>query len=385
MSEFETLTVHAGYEPDWTGAVMPPIYATSTFRQQSPGVHAGYEYGRSQNPTRQALERAIAELEGGAQGYAFSSGLAAIATLLDMLPVGSHIVAVDDVYGGTYRLFERVRKPSAGLEVSYVAPDANAETIAAALKPNSKMIWVETPTNPTLKITDLAMVAQLGRERGVLTVADNTFASPYLQRPLDLGFDIVLHSATKYLNGHSDVIAGVVAVADRPELAEQIAFLQNAVGSILDPFSSFLTLRGIRTLALRLQRHVDNALQLAEWLERQPEVESVVYPGLKSHPQHELAARQMRGFGGLITLYLATDAEGTRCFLEATRLFTLAESLGGVESLISQPAKMTHASIPPERRAQIGITDNLVRLSVGIEHLDDLRRDLQQALAAIRS
>ncbi len=383
MSEFETLTVHAGYEPDWTGAVMPPIYATSTFRQQSPGVHAGYEYGRSQNPTRQALERAIAELEGGAQGYAFSSGLAAIATLLDMLPANSHIVAVDDLYGGTYRLFERVRKPSAGLQLSYVAPDASAETIAAALRPNTKMLWVETPTNPTLKLTDLAVVAQLGRARGILTVADNTFASPYLQRPLDYGFDIVLHSATKYLNGHSDVIAGVVAVADRPELAEQLAFLQNAVGSILDPFSSFLTLRGIRTLALRLQRHVDNALQLAEWLERQPKVASVIYPGLKSHPQHELAARQMRGFGGLITLYLATDAEGTRRFLEATKLFTLAESLGGVESLISQPAKMTHASIPPERRAQIGITDNLVRLSVGIEHPDDLRRDLQQALAAI--
>ncbi|MGH8433018.1 MAG: trans-sulfuration enzyme family protein [Pseudomonas sp.] len=383
MSEFETLTVHAGYEPDWTGAVMPPIYATSTFRQQSPGVHAGYEYGRSQNPTRQALERAIAELEGGAQGYAFSSGLAAIATLLDMLPANSHIVAVDDLYGGTYRLFERVRKPSAGLQLSYVAPDASAETIAAALRPNTKMLWVETPTNPTLKLTDLAVVAQLGRARGILTVADNTFASPYLQRPLDYGFDIVLHSATKYLNGHSDVIAGVVAVADRPELAEQLAFLQNAVGSILDPFSSFLTLRGIRTLALRLQRHVDNALQLAEWLERQPKVASVIYPGLKSHPQHELAARQMRGFGGLITLYLATDAEGTRRFLEATKLFTLAESLGGVESLISQPAKMTHASIPPERRAQIGITDNLVRLSVGIEHPDDLRRDLEQALAAI--
>ncbi len=383
MAEFETLTVHAGYEPDWTGAVMPPIYATSTFRQQSPGVHAGYEYGRSQNPTRQALERAIAELEGGAHGYAFSSGLAAIATLLDMLPAASHIVAVDDLYGGTYRLFERVRKPSAGLQVSYVAPDASAEIIAAALRPNTQMLWVETPTNPTLKLTDLAVVAQLGRARGILTVADNTFASPYLQRPLDYGFDIVLHSATKYLNGHSDVIAGVVAVADRPELAEQLAFLQNAVGSILDPFSSFLTLRGIRTLALRLQRHVDNAMQLAEWLELQPKVASVVYPGLKSHPQHELAARQMRGFGGLITLYLAADAEGTRRFLEATQLFTLAESLGGVESLISQPAKMTHASIPPERRAQLGITDNLVRLSVGIEHPDDLRRDLELALAAI--
>ncbi|MGV8916530.1 MAG: trans-sulfuration enzyme family protein [Pseudomonas sp.] len=383
MAEFETLTVHAGYEPDWTGAVMPPIYATSTFRQQSPGVHAGYEYGRSHNPTRQAFERAIAELEGGAQGYAFSSGLAAIATLLDSLPVNSHIVAVDDLYGGTYRLFERVRKPSAGLEVSYVAPDADAETIAAAIQPNTKMLWVETPTNPTLRLTDLAMVAKLGRERGILTVTDNTFASPYLQRPLDFGFDIVVHSATKYLNGHSDVIAGVIVVADRPELVEQLTFLQNAVGSILDPFSSFMTLRGMRTLALRVQRHVDNAMQLAQWLEQDPRVTSVVYPGLKSHPQHALAARQMRGFGGLITVYLATDAEGTRRFLEATKLFTLAESLGGVESLISQPAKMTHASLPAERRAQLGISDNLVRLSVGIEHPDDLRRDLEQALAAI--
>jgi cystathionine gamma-lyase len=383
MQEFETQTVHAGYEPDWTGAVMPPIYATSTFRQQSPGVHAGYEYGRSHNPTRQAVERAIAELEGGTHGYAFSSGLAACATVLDMLPVGSHIIAVDDLYGGTYRLFERVRKPSAGLQITYVAPDANADTMAAAVTANTKMIWVETPTNPTLKLTDLAMVAKLGRERGLITVADNTFASPYIQRPLKLGFDIVLHSATKYLNGHSDVIAGLVAVANRPELAEQLAFLQNAVGSILDPFSSFLTLRGMRTLALRMQRHMDNALQLALWLEEQVKVARVVYPGLASHPQRALAQRQMRGFGGLITVYLATDAEGTRRFLEATKLFTLAESLGGVESLISQPAKMTHASIPPERRAQIGITDNLVRLSVGIEHSEDLRRDLEQALGVV--
>ncbi|MDP3813686.1 PLP-dependent aspartate aminotransferase family protein [Pseudomonas sp.] len=384
MSEFETLTVHAGYEPDWTGAVMPPIYATSTFRQQSPGVHAGYEYGRSQNPTRQALERAIAELEGGAHGYAFASGMAACASVLELLPAHSHMVAVDDLYGGTYRLFERVRKASAGLQVSYVPADADAATLAAALRPETRMIWVETPTNPTLKLCDLAMVGQLGRARGILTVADNTFASPYLQRPLEHGFDLVVHSATKYLNGHSDVIAGLVVVADKPELAEQLGFLQNAVGGILDPFSSFLCLRGMRTLALRLQRHVDNAMQLAAWLERQPQVAAVLYPGLPSHPQHELAARQMRGSGGLISLYLATDAEGTRRFLEATQLFTLAESLGGVESLISQPAKMTHASIPPERRAQLGIGDNLVRLSVGIEHLDDLRADLQQALAAIK-
>ena len=383
MSEFETLTVHAGYEPDWTGAVMPPIYATSTFRQQSPGVHAGYEYGRSQNPTRQALERAIAELEGGAHGYAFSSGMAACATVLELLPASSHIVAVDDLYGGTYRLFERVRKPGAGLQVSYVPADADATSLAAALRPETRMIWVETPTNPTLKLCDLAQVGQLGRARGILTVADNTFASPYLQRPLEHGFDIVVHSATKYLNGHSDVIAGLVAIADRAELAEQLSFLQNSVGSILDPFSSFLCLRGMRTLALRLQRHVANAGELAAWLEQQAQVASVLYPGLSNHPQHELALRQMRGCGGLISLYLACDGEGTRRFLEATQLFTLAESLGGVESLISQPAKMTHASIPAERRTQLGISDNLVRLSVGIEHVEDLRRDLQQALAAI--
>jgi cystathionine gamma-lyase len=383
MNEFETLTVHAGYEPDWTGAVMPPIYATSTFRQQSPGVHAGYEYGRSQNPTRQALERAIAELEGGAQGFAFASGLAACATVLELLPANSHMVAVDDLYGGTYRLFERVRKPGTGLQISYVPADADAATLAAALRPETRMIWVETPTNPTLKLCDLAEVGRLGRERGILTVADNTFASPYLQRPLKHGFDIVVHSATKYLNGHSDVIAGLVALADRAELAEQLAFLQNSVGGILDPFSSFLCLRGMRTLALRMQRHVDNAAELAAWLERQPEVASVLYPGLSSHPQHALARQQMRGFGGLISLYLATDDAGTRRFLEATKLFTLAESLGGVESLISQPAKMTHASIPAERRAKIGISDSLVRLSVGIEHVEDLRCDLQNALVAI--
>ncbi len=383
MNEFETLTVHAGYEPDWTGAVMPPIYATSTFRQQSPGVHAGYEYGRSQNPTRQALERAIAELEGGAHGYAFASGLAACATVLELLPAGSHMLAVDDLYGGTFRLLERVRRPGAGLRIDYVPADADAATLAAAVRPDTRLIWVETPTNPTLKLCDLEKVGRLGRERGILTVADNTFASPYLQRPLEQGVDIVVHSATKYLNGHSDVIAGLVAIGDRPELAEQLAFLQNSVGGILDPFSSFLCLRGMRTLALRMQRHVANAGELAAWLAQQPQVARVLYPGLASHPQHALASRQMKGFGGLISVYLKSDGEGARRFLEAVELFTLAESLGGVESLISLPAKMTHASIPPERRAQLGIGDNLVRLSVGIEHVEDLRRDLQQALAAL--
>ncbi len=304
--------------------------------------------------------------------------------MLELLPVNSHLVAVDDLYGGTYRLLERVRKPGAGLQVSYVPADADAATLAAALRPETRMIWVETPTNPTLKLCDLAMVGQLGREHGILTVADNTFASPYLQRPLEYGFDIVVHSATKYLNGHSDVIAGLVAIADRADLAGQLAFLQNSVGAILDPFSSFLCLRGMRTLALRLQRHVANAGELAAWLQHQPQVASVLYPGLPSHPQHDLASRQMRGAGGLISLYLASDGEGARRFLEATRLFTLAESLGGVESLISLPAKMTHASIPPERRAQIGISDNLVRLSVGLEDVEDILADIAQALDQVR-
>ena len=383
---FDTRAIHGGQHPDpLTGAVMPPIYATSTYRQQSPGVHQGYEYGRTHNPTRQAYERAIASLEGGVQGYAFSSGLAAMATVLDTLDAGAHIVAGDDLYGGSYRLFERVRKRSAGLQVTYV-DSSDPENVRAALRPETKMIWIETPSNPLLKLTDLAAVAKLAREHGALAIADNTFASPWAQRPLELGFDAVMHSATKYLNGHSDVISGVVVVGGEQRqaaLREQLEFLHNAVGSIAGPFDSFLALRGLKTLALRMARHNESALDLARWLEAQPKVRRVHYPGLESHPQQALARQQMRGGGGMISVQLDTDLAGARRFLERVRIFSLAESLGGVESLISLPALMTHASIPVETRARLGITDSLVRISAGIEDLEDLRDDLKAGLAAI--
>jgi len=383
---FDTRAIHGGQRPDpLTGAVMPPIYATSTYRQQSPGVHQGYEYGRTHNPTRQAYERAIASLEGGVQGYAFSSGLAAMATVLDTLDAGSHIVAGDDLYGGSYRLFERVRKRSAGLQVSYV-DSSDPENVRAALRPETKMIWIETPSNPLLKLTDLAAVAKIAREHGALAIADNTFASPWAQRPLELGFDAVMHSATKYLNGHSDVISGVVVVGGEQRqaaLREQLEFLHNAVGSVAGPFDSFLALRGLKTLALRMARHNESALALARWLEGQPKVRRVHYPGLESHPQQALAQRQMRGGGGMISVQLDTDLAGARRFLERVRIFSLAESLGGVESLISLPALMTHASIPVETRARLGITDSLVRISAGIEDLEDLRDDLKAGLDAV--
>lgn len=383
---FDTLAIHGGQHPDpLTGAVMPPIYATSTYRQQSPGVHQGYEYGRTHNPTRQAYERAVASLEGGVQAYAFSSGLAAMATVLDTLDAGSHIVAGDDLYGGSYRLFERVRRKSAGLQVSYV-DSTNPDEVRAALRPETRLIWIETPSNPILKLTDLAAVAAIAREHGALTIADNTFASPWGQRPLSLGFDAVLHSATKYLNGHSDVISGVVVVggeARQAALREQLEFLHNAVGSIAGPFDSFLALRGLKTLALRMARHNESALTLAQWLEGQPKVRKVHYPGLESHPQHALARRQMRGGGGMISVQLDTDLAGARRFLERVRIFALAESLGGVESLISLPALMTHASIPADKRAALGITDSLVRISAGIEDVEDLRADLQAGLDVI--
>ena len=383
---FDTRAIHGGQRPDpLTGAVMPPIYATSTYRQQSPGVHQGYEYGRTHNPTRQAYERAIASLEGGVQGYAFSSGLAAMATVLDTLDAGSHIVAGDDLYGGSYRLFERVRKRSAGLQVSYV-DSSDPENVRAALRPETKMIWIETPSNPLLKLTDLAAVAKIARGHGALAIADNTFASPWAQRPLELGFDAVMHSATKYLNGHSDVISGVVVVGGEQRqaaLREQLEFLHNAVGSIAGPFDSFLALRGLKTLALRMARHNESALELARWLEGQPKVRRVHYPGLESHPQQALAQRQMRGGGGMISVQLDTDLAGARRFLERVRIFSLAESLGGVESLISLPALMTHASIPVETRARLGITDSLVRISAGIEDLEDLRDDLKAGLDAV--
>ncbi|EKN6004184.1 TPA: PLP-dependent transferase [Yersinia enterocolitica] len=379
MAKFDTLTVHAGYTPDSTGAVMPAIYATSTFAQPAPGEHTGYEYSRSGNPTRTALEKAIAELEGGIRGYAFASGLAACSTVLELLDQGSHIIAVDDLYGGTYRLLKKVRSRTAGLRVTYVSP-ADTAALEQAILPDTKMIWVETPTNPLLKLADLTAIAAIAKKHQLISVADNTFASPYIQRPLDLGFDIVVHSATKYLNGHSDVVAGVAAVGNNPELAEQLGFLHNAVGGILDPFSSFLTLRGLRTLALRMARHNDSAQRIAEWLEQQPQVENVYYPGLKSHPQHALAAKQMAGFGGMISVRLKGDDEFARAVIKRSHLFTLAESLGGVESLISQPYSMTHASIPLETRLKHGITPQLLRLSVGIEDTEDLIADLDQAL-----
>ncbi|WP_332847760.1 trans-sulfuration enzyme family protein [Massilia sp. S19_KUP03_FR1] len=385
-TKLATRVIHAGQAPDpTTGAIMPPIYATSTYVQQSPGVHKGFDYGRSHNPTRFALERCVADLEGGAQAFAFASGLAAIATVLELLDAGSHIVAGDDMYGGTYRLFERVRRRSAGLDVSY-ADLTNPENLLATLRPETRMVWVETPTNPMLKLADLQAIAAICRARGIIAVADNTFASPLVQRPLEHGFDIVVHSMTKYLNGHSDIIGGIAIVGDQPHQAAwaaQLGFLQNSVGAIAGPFDSFLALRGIKTLAIRMQRHSASALILAQWLEQQPEVRTVFYPGLASHPQHALAQRQMDSFGGIISIDLDTDLAGARRFLERCAIFALAESLGGVESLIEHPALMTHASIPAEQRARLGIGDGLIRLSVGIEDVDDLRADLRRALDAI--
>ncbi|HZP87108.1 MAG TPA: PLP-dependent aspartate aminotransferase family protein [Burkholderiales bacterium] len=381
--DFLTRAIHAGQHPDpSTGAVMPPIYATSTFKQRSPGQHTGFEYARTQNPTRSAFEACIADLESGNAAWAFASGLAAMGTVLELLEAGSHMVAVDDMYGGSWRLFERVRRPSMGLRVDYVDPD-QPSSFEAALRPDTKMIWVETPTNPLLKITDLRAVAQLAKARGILTVCDNTFASPYLQRPLELGFDIVLHSVTKYINGHSDAVGGVVVVGDNAQLVERLSFMQNAIGSIMDPFTSFLALRGVKTLPLRMERHCANALELAHWLDRHPKTTSVLYPGLPKHRQHALAAAQMNGFGGMIAVYLDTDLAGTKRFLEACELFTLAESLGGVESLIGHPVLMSHASLPAERRAQLNLTDNLIRLSVGIENVKDLIADLEHAFTRI--
>ncbi|WP_262028537.1 cystathionine gamma-synthase [Microvirga sp. Mcv34] len=379
--DFSTRCIHAGQSPDpTTGAVMMPIYATSTFAQESPGVHKGFEYARSQNPTRMAFERCIADLEGGSAAFAFSSGLAASATVLDMLDHGSHIVASDDLYGGTRRLFERVRRKSAGLDITYVDL-GNPDAVKAALRPNTKLVWVETPTNPLLKLADLEAIAAATRGHGTWLVADNTFASPWVQRPLEFGFDIVVHSTTKYLNGHSDMVGGVVIVGQNQEIREKIAFLQNAVGSVSGPFDSFLALRGLKTLSLRMERHCNSALKIAQFLESHPGVDGVIYPGLASHPQHELAKRQMRGFGGIITARIAGGLDGATRFLERCQLFTLAESLGGVESLIEHPAIMTHASVPAEVRAELGIDDGLVRLSVGIEDADDLIDDLRSALA----
>jgi cystathionine gamma-lyase len=378
---FSTRTIHGGQHHDpTTGAVMVPIYATSTYAQESPGVHKGYDYARSENPTRAAFERCIADLETGTAGFAFASGLAAIATVLDLLETGSHVVASDDLYGGSFRLFEKVRRRSAGLSFSFVDM-SDMSAIENALLPDTKMIWVETPTNPLLRIADLEAIARLARRRGILAAADNTFASPYVQRPLELGFDIVVHSTTKYLNGHSDIVGGVAVVGENPELAERLKFLQNAVGAIQGPFDSFLALRGVKTLALRMERHCTNALKIARWLEARSDVARVIYPGLESHPQHALASRQMASFGGIVTVVLKRDLGDTKRFLERCQLFTLAESLGGVESLIEHPAIMTHASLPAELREKSGISDSLVRLSCGVEDADDLIADLEQALA----
>jgi cystathionine gamma-lyase len=377
---FATRCVHAGQEPDpTTGAVMMPIYTTSTYVQQSPGVHKGFDYARTKNPTRMAFERCIADLEGGSAAFAFASGLAAISTTLECLDHGSHIVAVDDLYGGSRRLFDRVRKRSMGLEMTQLDL-SDAGKLEAAIRPNTRLVWVETPTNPLLKLVDLERVAAIAKRRGVLTAADNTFASPYVQNPLELGFDIVVHSTTKYLNGHSDMVGGCAIVGDNAELADKLKFLQNAVGAIQGPFDSFLALRGLKTLALRMERHCASAQKVAEWLERHPKVRRVFYPGLASHPQHALAKKQMRAYGGMISAELAGTLDDARRFLERCRLFALAESLGGVESLIEHPAIMTHGSVPPEVRATLGISDTLVRLSVGVEDPDDLIADLAAAL-----
>ncbi len=362
-----------------TGAIMPPIYATSTYVQESPGVHKGYEYSRTQNPTRMAYERCVADLESGSHGFAFASGMAATGTILELVDSGSHILAMDDLYGGTRRLFSGVRERSAGLEFSY-ADLSDPDAAEAALRDDTAMVWIESPTNPLLKLVDLKAISALAKRRGALVVVDNTFATPYLQRPLELGADIVMHSATKFINGHSDMVGGIVVVSDG-ELAKRLAYLQNSIGSVAGPFDSFLALRGVKTLDVRMERHCVSAMKIAAWLEQDERVDSVLYPGLPSHPQHDLARQQMPGFGGIVTFFIKGDLDNARSFLERCRVFSLAESLGGVESLVDHPAIMTHASVPAEERAKLGISDTLIRLSVGIEAVDDLIADLDQALA----
>lgn len=379
-NQLATRVIHAGQSPDpTTGAIMTPIYASSTYVQKSPGQHLGYEYSRTKNPTRFAYEQCVADLESGVAGFAFASGMAAIATTIELLNPGDHVIVCDDVYGGTFRLFNQVRTRSAGLTFSFIDL-TQLDQIEKAVRPETKMIWVETPSNPMLKLMNLTAIAKIAKQHQLIAVADNTFATPIIQRPLELGFDIVIHSATKYLNGHSDIIGGIVVTAGQ-HLAERIAYLQNAVGAISSPFDSFLVLRGLKTLAVRMQRHCENAFALAEWLASHPKVEHVIYPGLKSHPQHALAKQQMAYFGGMVTVLLKGDLTQTRHMLEHCHLFALAESLGGVESLIEHPAIMTHASIPPAERKSLGINDNLIRLSVGIEALSDLQQDLDYALA----
>lgn len=382
---FNTRTIHAGQEPDpLTGAVMTPIYATSTYAQPELGKNTGYVYARGNNLTRSAYENCIADLESGKKGYAFASGMAAISTVVELLDAGSHIIASDDLYGGTVRLFERVRKRSMNLEISYVDMTRPQE-ILQQIKPNTKMIWVETPTNPILKIIDLQKVVEIAKKNNLISVVDNTFATPWIQRPIEYGYDIVVHSATKYLNGHSDVINGVIVVGDNDELSEKIRFLQVAVGGIAGPFDSFLVMRGLKTLAVRMERHCQNALQIAQWLEKHPKVNKVFFPGLKSHPQHELAKKQMHDqFGGMISMDIKGGLEASKQFLNHCKIFTLAESLGGVESLIEHPAIMTHASVPKEMREKLGITDGFIRISIGIEDVQDLQNDLEQAFQHVK-
>ena len=380
---FETRAIHSGQEPDpSTGAIMTPIYTTSTYVQQSPGVHKGFEYSRTHSPTRSALENCIAELESGGEGFAFSSGMSAIATVMEILDTGDHVIAMDDLYGGTYRLFENVRKRSAGLNFSF-CDLSDSNQLEKKLTNSTKMIWVESPTNPLLKLADLRAIADFAKRYNLISVCDNTFCSPVVQRPLEYGFDIVVHSATKYLNGHSDMIGGVaVCSSNRTDLAEKIRFLSNSIGSIMSPFDSFLVTRSLKTLSLRMERHCKNAQSIAEFCEGHRAIDQVLYPGLKSHPQYKLANQQMNGYGGMISVIVKGGLERAVKFVESTKLFALAESLGGVESLVEHPAIMTHASVPKDIRDKIGIVDGLVRLSVGIETIDDLLIDLESALDA---
>lgn len=377
-----TRVIHAGQSPDPSnGAIMTPIYTTSTYVQQSPGDHQGYEYSRTHNPTRKAWEDCIADLEGGVAGFAFASGMAAVDTLMHLLKPGDHVVATNDLYGGSWRLFERVRRESSGLDFTF-ADLADMDAAQAAITERTRMIWVETPTNPMLNLVDIARMAELARNKNCLLVVDNTFATPMLQRPLALGADVVLHSVTKYLNGHSDMIGGAL-VAGNEALAERIGFIQNSAGAVQGPFDSFLVMRGVKTLALRMRAHCENAGRIAEWLGHQNKVKRVIWPGLDSHPQKDLAERQMAGFGGMVSFDLDGDLGAARRFLENTQLFALAESLGGVESLVNHPAIMTHASVPKAHREALGVTDTLIRLSVGIEDVDDLIGDLETALAQV--
>lgn len=381
--KFNSLVIHGGQSPDpSTGAVMPPIYQTSTYVQAAPGEHQGFEYSRSHNPTRFAYERCMASLEGGKKGFAFASGMAATSTILELVDQGDHVVAMDDLYGGTFRLFDKVRKRSAGVEFDFVDM-TDIEKLKAAIKPNTKMIWVETPTNPMLKLVDLKAVAAIAKEHGLIAVADNTFATPYNQRPIEFGFDIVMHSATKYINGHSDMVGGVAVVGDNDDLVEQMTFLQNSIGSIAGPFDSYLALRGLKTLAVRMQTHNQSGIRIAQWLTAHPKVEAVYFPGLADHPQFELANEQMSGYGGMISILVKGGEKAASKFMQNLNIFALAESLGGVESLVNHPAIMTHASVPKEIRKKLGIADNLVRLSVGIEDVEDLIEDIRQALDAL--